>query len=123
NGERFLIRSAREQDLEELYRLANMVYFINLPADREIIAEKIRVSLESFNGTITDKFAREYIFVMENLEDQTLVGTSSIIARHGSPQTPHMYFELKEKQKYSETIHSGFIHKVLRLKFEDDGPT
>jgi arginine N-succinyltransferase len=57
------------------------------------------------------------------MEDQTLVGTSSIIARHGSPASPHMYFELKEKQKYSETIHSGFIHKVMRLKFEDDGPT
>jgi arginine N-succinyltransferase len=46
-----------------------------------------------------------------------------IIARHGSPKSPHMYFELKEKQKYSETIHAGFIHKVLSLKFDPDGPT
>ena len=30
---------------------------------------------------------------------------------------------LKEKQKYSETIHAGFIHKVLSLKFDSDGPT
>lgn len=119
----FLIRAARESDIEELYRLAQLVYFINLPADREIISEKIRVSTESFHGEIADKFAREYIFVMENLEDNTLIGTSMIIARHGSPASPHMYFELKEKQRYSETIHAGFIHKVLRLRFDDDGPT
>jgi len=119
----FLIRSVREDDLEELFRLSKLVYFINLPSDREILAEKIRMSLDSFSGKIEDKFAREYILVMENLEDRSLVGTSMIIARHGSPQSPHMYFQLKEIQKYSETIHSGFIHKVLRLQFDDDGPT
>jgi arginine N-succinyltransferase len=119
----FLIRSAREEDLEELYRLSNLVYFINLPADRDILKEKIRVSTESFSGAIVDKFAREYIFVLENLEDHTLVGTSMIIARHGNPAEPHMYFHLKEIQKYSETIHAGFIHKVLQLKFDPDGPT
>lgn len=119
----FLIRSVREDDIEELFRLANMVYFINLPADRDILKEKIWKSIESFNGAILDKFAREYIFVLENIEDKTLVGTSMVIARHGNPKSPHMYFELKEIQKYSETIHSGIIHKVLRLRFDDDGPT
>lgn len=119
----FLIRSVKEDDLEELYRLANMVYFINLPADREILKEKIRKSIDSFSGVIEDKFARHYIFVLENLEDHSILGTSTVIARHGSPEEPHMYFELKQVQKYSETIHSGIIHKVLRLKFEDDGPT
>lgn len=120
----FLIRSCREDDLEGLFRLAQQVYFINLPADREVIAEKIRLSMASFNGDIEDKHEREYIFVMESLEeDHAIVGTSGIIARHGSPSVPHMYFELKELQKYSETIHSGFIHKVLRLRFDYDGPT
>src|SRR5580765_209508 len=113
----FCIRSVREEDLDELHRLAKLVYFINLPADRDILKEKISISTESFSGTIVDKFAREYILVMEDLENHTIVGTSMIIARHGNAASPHMYFELKEVQKYSETIHSGFIHKVLRLKF------
>ena len=120
----FLIRSCREDDLEGLFRLAQQVYFINLPADREVISEKIRLSMASFNGDIEDKFEREYILVMESLEEgNVIVGTSGIIARHGSAAVPHMYFELKELQKYSETIHSGFIHKVLRLRFDYDGPT
>jgi arginine N-succinyltransferase len=119
----FLIRSVRESDLDQLYALSKMVYFINLPADRRVLKDKIRKSRDSFSGVIEDKFAREYILVMENLEDNTVVGTSMVIARHGSPAEPHMYFELKEKKKYSETIHSGIIHKVLRLKFDFDGPT
>ncbi len=119
----FLIRSVRMDDLSELLRLSKLVYFINLPEDQEILKQKIELSINSFDGTIEDKFAREYIFVMEDLENQALVGTSMVIARHGSPQSPHMYLELKEIQKYSETIHAGFIHKVLRLKFDPDGPS
>lgn len=119
----FLIRSVRETDLDELERLSGLVYFINLPNNRDLLKEKIHKSLDSFQGVISDKFAREYIFVMEDLRTSRVVGTSMIIARHGSPESPHMYFELKEKQKYSETIHAGFIHKVLSLKFDSDGPT
>jgi arginine N-succinyltransferase len=119
----FIIRSAREDDLEGLFELSQQVYFINLPEDREIIKKKIQLSLASFNGDIEDKHKREYIFVLESVEDQKLIGSSMIIARHGSPQEPHMYFELREIKKYSETIHSGIIHNVLRLRFDEDGPT
>jgi arginine N-succinyltransferase len=119
----FIIRSVRESDLEELLRLSRLVYFINLPEDRDILKEKISISVDSFNGKIEDKFKREYIFVIEDTEEQKVIGTSMIIARHGSPESPHMYLELNEIQKYSETIHAGFIHKVLRLKFDSDGPT
>ncbi len=119
----YVIRSVEEDDLDELFRLSKLVYFINLPEDRGILKEKILTSVQSFCGEIEDKFAREYIFVLEERKTKKIVGTSMIIARHGSPDSPHMYFEIKELQKYSETIHTGFIHKVLRLKFDYDGPT
>jgi arginine N-succinyltransferase len=119
----FLIRSVREEDLDQLFALSKMVYFINLPADRKVLKAKIKKSRDSFSGVIEDKFAREYILVLEDIETRTVVGTSMVIARHGNPHEPHMYFELIEKKKYSETIHSGIIHRVLRLKFDFDGPT
>ncbi len=119
----FLIRSAREDDLEGLFELSQQVYFINLPEDREVIRKKIELSIASFNGDIEDRHKREYIFVLESLEDHKLIGSSMIIARHGSLQEPHMYLELREIKKYSETIHSGIIHNVLRLRFDEDGPT
>jgi len=95
----FIIRSAREDDIEEIYRLANLVYFINLPADREILKEKIRISMESFSGTLADKFAREYIFVLQNVEDGNLVGSSMVIARHGSPASSAEEFVAAVKPK------------------------
>jgi len=119
----FLIRSAREKDLDQLYELSELVYFINLPSDTEILKHKIKTSMDSFGGELEDKFAREYIFVLEDLERNKVIGTSMVIARHGSPDSPHMYFQLREIQKYSETIHAGFIHNVLRLQFDYDGPT
>lgn len=120
---KFIVRSVREEDLNSLLRLSELVSFINLPSDRDILKEKITKSIFSFNGRIQDKFECEYIFVLENLANQELIGTSMILARHGSQVSPHMFFELKEIQKYSETIHTGFIHKVLRLKYDSDGPT
>lgn len=113
----------REDDLEELFRLSKLVYFINLPSDRDILKEKIGASVASFNGEIENKFEREYILVLEDRQSQKIAGTSMIIARHGDPQSPHMYFQIKEIQKYSDTIHTGFIHKVLQLKFDPDGPS
>ena len=65
----FLIRSVRESDLDELLRLSRLVYFINLPDDKDILKEKIRVSVDSFNGNLEDKFKREYIFVIEDTKN------------------------------------------------------
>lgn len=119
----FRIRSVREEDVGDLSRLSKLVYFINLPDDRNILEKKIRLSIDSFSGRLEDKFEGEYILVLEDLKEKKLIGSSMIIARHGSPSSPHMYFRLKEIQKYSESIHSGLIHQVLQLKFDHDGPT
>lgn len=119
----FLIRSVRETDLEALHHLSTLVYFINLPNDRELLERKIQHSLKSFSGEIEDKFARDYILVLENTETGAIVGSSTLIARHGSPESPHMYFKLSEVHRYSETIHFGLIHNVLKLRFDTDGPT
>ena len=48
----FLIRSVREQDLDELERLSELVYFINLPNNRDLLKDKIKKSVDSFQGNI-----------------------------------------------------------------------
>ncbi|HLB58515.1 MAG TPA: arginine N-succinyltransferase, partial [Bdellovibrionota bacterium] len=59
----------------------------------------------------------------ENLEDHHVCGTSSVIAQHGTPHAPHFYFEITKTEKYSETLHIGMIHEILRLKTDEHGPT
>lgn len=44
----FLIRRAKVEDVGTLFKLAKMVHFINLPADRDIITDKVMKSRESF---------------------------------------------------------------------------
>lgn len=44
----FLIRRAKIEDIGTLVKLARMVHFINLPADKDIITEKVMRSRESF---------------------------------------------------------------------------
>jgi arginine N-succinyltransferase len=44
----FLMRRARIEDVGTLLKLAKMVHFINLPADKDIIADKVMRSRESF---------------------------------------------------------------------------
>ncbi|MGD9690808.1 MAG: arginine N-succinyltransferase [Phycisphaerales bacterium] len=44
----FLIRRAKADDVPTLLKLAKMVHFINLPADREIIQEKVAWSNQCF---------------------------------------------------------------------------
>jgi arginine N-succinyltransferase len=45
----FIIRRAKVEDVETLVKLARMVHFINLPADRDIIHEKVRWSTACFD--------------------------------------------------------------------------
>jgi arginine N-succinyltransferase len=44
----FLIRRAKVEDVATLYKLARMVHFINLPADKDLISEKVLRSRQSF---------------------------------------------------------------------------
>src|SRR5690606_20531783 len=44
----FIIRRTKVEDLATLLKLARMVHFINLPADRDIINSKIVQSRQSF---------------------------------------------------------------------------
>ncbi len=60
----FLIRRAKVEDVATLYKLARMVQFINLPADKDLIAEKVLRSRECFiklgrNGAAAAKGAGE----------------------------------------------------------------
>ncbi|MBX3359519.1 MAG: arginine N-succinyltransferase [Phycisphaeraceae bacterium] len=44
----FVLRRAKIEDIPTLLKLAKMVHFINLPADKDIIADKVTTSRRSF---------------------------------------------------------------------------
>ena len=132
----YLIRRARMTDLDILLKLAKMVHFINLPADKDVISEKIQRSRESFRAlhegdayhlSIDDKSAVGtsplFMFVIEDTETGNTLGTAMIVARMGGPGNPNISFELHKKHFFSEDLQQGTSHTVAQLVLDESGPT
>jgi arginine N-succinyltransferase len=118
----FIIRNVQLGDAKQLFDLASQFSLLNLPADKKILNEKIERSVNSFGGGLPREQS-EYLFVVEDLEENQIVGSSLILAKHGTEDVPHSYFKVVKKDRYSEDIGVGFIHQVLQLKQDTNGPT
>ena len=117
-----LLRDIRKQDLTGLTRLAAGLDSMNLPHNRETLRRIIGVSERSFRGKIRPPFEREYLFVLEDPR-QRLLGTSMVIAQHGTYQAPHIYYDVTEREHYSVSLDRHLRHKMLSIGFNYDGPT
>ena len=118
----FIVRPVRHDDLAGLTDLARQFNLLNLPGDRRVLTEKIEVSLRSFAGELS-KAKSVYLFVLEDTEEQVIVGSSLIMAKHGTDEIPHNYFKLSRKNHFSEDLGIGFIHQVLKFQTDEDGPS
>lgn len=118
----FLIRAIRLEDLSQLVDLARQFHLLNLPADKRVLSAKIERSLASFAGELPKEEA-EYLFVVEDREEQMIVGSSLIMAKHGTEKVPHYYYKVLERNHVSKDLGIGFIHKVLSFRSDTDGPT
>ena len=118
----FIVRSVQPDDLGQLTDLAKQFNLLNLPGDRKVLAEKIARSRASFAGELP-KDKSEYLFVIEDTEEKLVVGSSLIIAKHGTDEVPHCYFKILKRDHFSQDLGLGFIHQVLRFQLDTDGPT
>lgn len=118
----FVIRPVSHEDLPQLVDLAKQFSLLNLPGDRKVLSEKIDRSVNSFAGKFT-KSKSEYLFVLEDVEEKQIVGSSLILAKHGTDESPHSFFKILKKDHFSQDLGVGFIHQVLRFQLDTDGPT
>lgn len=132
----YYIRQVQPDDLDTLLKLAKMVHFINLPADKDIIAEKIARSRASFKAAQTGEKFRYgasdrsavsaspiYMFVLADSETNTCHGTSMVVAKMGQPGAPNVSFELKRREFFSLDLQSGTTHITARLHLDTSGPS
>lgn len=144
----FLIRRAKIEDVPTLLKLARMVHFINLPADRDIIAGKILHSRNCFiraaggeaperpslraaseKGSALSGLEQAlaesplFMFVLEDTESQSVLGTSQIVARMGGRGNPNVSFKLSRKEFFSQSLQLGNTHIVAKLFLDESGPT
>lgn len=119
----FLLRDAQMTDLPGLLRLANVLDTVNLPADETTLAKTIDHSVRSFTGKISNPFKRAYLFVLENPRTEEMIGTSLVIAQHGTRKAPHVFMDVDEREHYSQLLDRHFRHKVLRIGYNYAGHT
>ncbi|WII70556.1 arginine N-succinyltransferase [Bdellovibrio sp. 22V] len=118
----FIVRSVQYDDLGQLVDLAKQFNLLNLPGDKKVIGEKIERSEASFAGKLP-KDKAEYLFVVEDIEEKMVVGSSLVLAKHGNEEVPHSFFKIFKRDHFSEDLGIGFIHQVLRFQLDFDGPT
>jgi arginine N-succinyltransferase len=118
-----LLRDAQRSDLPSLARLAKVLNTVNLPYDERALARIIDHSVKSFAGEVRDPRARHYVFVAEDPRRGRIVGTSMVIAQHGTRESPCTFFDVSEREHYSSTLDRHFRHPVLSMGYHFDGPT
>ena len=119
----FLIRQATLEDLPTLLKLAKMVHFLNLPADRDIIATKINRSRLSFAERQDDPRHRQFMFVLEDSETGNVIGTSAAISCISWKGWPHVFLEVKKRHFYSNDLQQGQSHVTLEFGTDESGPS
>jgi arginine N-succinyltransferase len=118
----FVLRDVAPGDLDDLQATAVHLDSVNLPNDREALARIIERSVQSFSGELP-KADRCYVFVARDEAEGRVVGTSMIFAQHGSRRAPHVYFDVIEEERYSETLDRHFSHRLLRIGYNYKGLT
>lgn len=101
----FVIRSATPDDCDQLLLIAKQAELINLPPDREYIAQRIAKSVESFARKHTEN--GEYLFVAEEYKTGKVVGTSGLFASYVSTSHPLHFMRIYDKegvQHYSRNV-------------------
>jgi arginine N-succinyltransferase len=121
----FLFRDIAPADLDGLQRVAVHLDTVNLPDDRTALAAIVERSRASFAGTLPVA-ERCFVFVAADSSGGApgeVVGTSMIFTQHGSRRAPHVFFDVLDEERYSETLDRHFSHRVLRIGYAYKGLT
>jgi arginine N-succinyltransferase len=88
-----IVRPVREDDIDNLMRLAEAAYpgMTTLPPDGNALTKKIEKSTASLNKHVTEPGREDYLLVMEDTEANLLVGTAGIIAQLGEDDQFYSY--------------------------------
>ena len=119
-----ILRPVAERDLDDLVALAAMLDSMNLPSDRNFLAQRIHDSQRSFaRDTEPPQRSRLRLRARGSRSQRRCIGTSTILAKHGTPESPHYWLELSTEERQSTELQRRFAHDKLRLRSSSDGPT
>ena len=110
-----IIRPASVTDLDALYDLSLKTGsgLTTLPKDKELLEEKIEDSLAAFNTDGNEPGLEYYLFMLEDTEQQKVVGTSALAATVGLSEAFYTYH-------LGTVVHSApelSVHNVIQALY------
>lgn len=110
------VRAARIEDQAYILALAKIagIGMSSLPQDEEVLREKIEKSARSFAGSPTHPKEESFLFVLEDMENGRLVGTTGIVA-HVGLRRPFYSYKLSTISQASSAIGVYSMQQVLHM--------
>lgn len=118
----YLLRPARLSDLDTMMELACHLDSPNLPHDEAFLRGRLQRAERSFAELGPPTAEREYQLALEDAEGR-VVGTSAVIAKHGTPEMPHTFLRVRLEERRAETVDVSVRHCTLQLGSTSDGPS
>ena len=118
-----IIRPVSPADLDQLYALAGETGYglTSLPQDRELLANKIIESQESFARLGRKPRGDSFLFVLEDTDTGKAVGTTGIVTKVGGFE-PFYAYRIETAVAESEALKVRREVKFLKLVADHNGP-
>jgi arginine N-succinyltransferase len=119
-----VVRPVRLEDTPQLFTLIGQAEYglTTLQISQELLEERVRNSLASFAAPKSKPAGQPYVFVLEDLTDGSILGTSAIYSKVGGYE-PFYSYEIKTAIHESAQLGIRKEIQVLHLKKEHNGPT
>lgn len=118
-----MIREARTSDAASIAPLAQFLPSFISPKTEEEIREELRKSEASFAGKARTLGEEKYTLVMEEKPSGKIIGTSTLVAQHGTKAVPHISLIVFKEERTSAVLGKTITHTCLQLKIDREGPT
>jgi len=119
----FIIRPIQENDFQDLQKLASEAKGLTtLPNNRKILEEKIYESLKAFGPHVRRPSGESYLFVLEDLKEKKIIGTSGIISKTGGFE-PFYTYQIRDEIYESKVLNIHRKIETLHLIKSHNGPS
>lgn len=119
-----VVRPVVEEDLDSLYALSAQARagLTTLPHDRDILAGRIKESVKNFEAMPGKPGGEVYLFVVEDLTQKKLVGTTAIFSKVGGFE-PFYAYRIHTVTKKSKLLNVKKKIQYLKLIIDHNGPS
>ena len=119
-----IVRPIENQDLDALFEMAKAsgTGFTTLPANRDYLAKRIQLSLDSFKREDADCRGEYYLFVLEDLASCQVIGTCAVAGHVGSDEVFYSY-RVGKLTKQCSQLGIRNEHQTLTITTDFQGAT